>query len=292
MTTSTSAPPAPAPTPLDPAPVLRAGVPVVARGAGAVQVGWDPERALLLELGPGGDGPGLRDLLRSLDGSRSAPECRLAAARLGLPAPEWTALLTSLRDADLVQRTTAAPPSTVLLHGEGPLTALLTRWLPGPTTVVRRSRHRLPDQLDESTPPALVVLADALVTEPRVCAELVAARVPHLPVLLRDGTGLVGPLVLPGRSACLRCTDLHRRDLDPAWPLVAAQLLGRTGAAGPGTLRATAALACAQVEAVLAGPAGPAPASLGATLTADLGGGGVPRRPWRPHPDCGCGAWA
>ena len=35
---------------------------------------------------------------------------------------------------------------------------------------------------------------------------------------------VVGPLVVPGRSACLRCLELHRTDRDPGWPGVAAQL--------------------------------------------------------------------
>ena len=29
--------------------------------------------------------------------------------------------------------------------------------------------------------------------------------VAHLPVRVRDGTGLVGPLVIPGQTSCLGC---------------------------------------------------------------------------------------
>lgn len=29
---------------------------------------------------------------------------------------------------------------------------------------------------------------------------------PHLPVRVRDGTGLVGPLVIPGETSCLSIT--------------------------------------------------------------------------------------
>src|SRR6185369_699944 len=49
-------------------------------------------------------------------------------------------------------------------------------------------------------------------------------RIPYLAVTVRDSTVVVGPLVKPGRSACLNCLELHRRDLDPDWPAVAAQL--------------------------------------------------------------------
>jgi len=47
------------------------------------------------------------------------------------------------------------------------------------------------------------VLSDFLVTDPRVVRELHTARVAHLPVRLRDGAGLVGPLVIPGVTSCL-----------------------------------------------------------------------------------------
>ena len=52
-------------------------------------------------------------------------------------------------------------------------------------------------------PTDLVVLTDFLVSDPRVVRDLHAAGVPHLPVRVRDGTGLVGPLVVPGVTSCL-----------------------------------------------------------------------------------------
>ena len=70
----------------------------------------------------------------------------------------------------------------------------------------------------------LVVLADSLAADPRLVRDLQGAGVPHLPVRVRDGTGVVGPLVIPGLSSCLMCADLHRTDRDPAWPALAAQL--------------------------------------------------------------------
>lgn len=41
------------------------------------------------------------------------------------------------------------------------------------------------------------------------------AEVPYLVVRLVDAGVVVGPFVLPGRSACLRCTDAHVADSDP-----------------------------------------------------------------------------
>ena len=53
------------------------------------------------------------------------------------------------------------------------------------------------------------------------------ARIPHLAASADEAIGVVGPLVIPGRTACLRCLDLTRADRDPAWPLILAQLDGR-----------------------------------------------------------------
>jgi bacteriocin biosynthesis cyclodehydratase domain-containing protein len=141
--------------------------------------------------------------------------------------------------------------------------------------------------------PDLCVLADAVVPEPTRLAALHRDRVAHLPVRLRDGTGIVGPLVLPGRSACLSCVELHRCARDPGWPGVTAQLVGRPGRGSAAAAAATAALGVAQVLAALdvAGGSGAvAPPVLGATLELDLASGELLRRPWPVHPDCTCGA--
>jgi hypothetical protein len=44
----------------------------------------------------------------------------------------------------------------------------------------------------------LVVLSDYLVADPRMVRDLHNQGVPHLAVRVRDGTGLVGPLVIAG----------------------------------------------------------------------------------------------
>ncbi|MGJ0223707.1 hypothetical protein ACQUZK_09930, partial [Streptococcus pyogenes] len=65
---------------------------------------------------------------------------------------------------------------------------------------------------------------------------------------------LVGPLVRPGVTACLRCLDLERSGRDPCWPTLAAQLTRTTPVAEETTLAATSsALAAAQALAHLDG---------------------------------------
>jgi hypothetical protein len=49
----------------------------------------------------------------------------------------------------------------------------------------------------------LVVLTNYLVADPRLVRDFHSEGVPHLPVRMRDGIGLVGPLVIPGVTSCL-----------------------------------------------------------------------------------------
>jgi bacteriocin biosynthesis cyclodehydratase domain-containing protein len=151
-------------------------------------------------------------------------------------------------------------------------------------------RRLLPAAVTRAPPlrsrPDLLVLADE-VPDPAMVDELRASGLAHLAVRLRDGVGVVGPLVYPGRTPCLSCLDRTRGDLDPRWPAVAAQLAGRDGVADPAAVTATVGFAVAQVIAAIDG--GNA-AALGATLEVDVGTGGLRRRTWSAHPDCPCGA--
>jgi len=109
--------------------------------------------------------------------------------------------------------------------------------------------------------PDLAVFTDLLAPDPERHRGFATRGVPQLVVRMADELGLVGPLVLPGRTACLRCLDLHRAAADPHWPTVAARLAGWVGSGSPATLVATAALAAEQallaVDAVFrAEPAG------------------------------------
>jgi bacteriocin biosynthesis cyclodehydratase domain-containing protein len=140
--------------------------------------------------------------------------------------------------------------------------------------------------------PDLVILTDVVVPDPAVVAELLASRVPHLIAYPLEGRAVVGPLVWPGRSSCLRCAELHRADVDLAWPKLAAQLAGRSTEAALACTLLAAALAAEQVLAVLAGPDTglPAPPTWGAALELDPVRGTLRRHPRPAHPRCGCGA--
>jgi bacteriocin biosynthesis cyclodehydratase domain-containing protein len=122
-------------------------------------------------------------------------------------------------------------------------------------------------------------------------ANLVAAGyagIAHLAVAVRDGAALVGPLVPPAGSPCLNCVDLHRRDRDPAWPILAAQLATTPAPDGEpcavATVLSAAGLAAGEVLSWLDGRT---PTTLGASI--EITSPGRPRRrTWAPHPRCHC----
>lgn len=139
--------------------------------------------------------------------------------------------------------------------------------------------------------PDLVILADSLVHEPARVDALNSAGVPHLSVRMRDGVGIVGPLVLPGVTSCLRCADLHRCDLDEHWPQVAVQLSGQAQLADLASTQATAAFAVNEaLDAArwLKGLTTP-PRTCEATLELDLSTASIRCRSWAAHPACTCG---
>jgi hypothetical protein len=176
----------------------------------------------------------------------------------------------------------------VRVHGRGPLSDTLSTRLRDRGVRVSRSHSRSRRTLVTDWEVDLVVLADDLVVDPRVAQALVAARLPHLQVRLRDGKGIVGPLVLPGSTSCLRCADLTRCDFDAEWPHLAAQLLGRVGHADTATVQATAAVALGQLEIVLAGSSTVASPVLDATVEVDLITHTLGLRRWERHELCDC----
>jgi hypothetical protein len=140
-----------------------------------------------------------------------------------------------------------------------------------------------------------VVSTDSWLTPPPGATDLLAeARVPYLLTGVRETYGVVGPLVLPGRTSCERCHDLHRAEHDPCWPMLAAQLATDARGFEPScdvTLAAgVAALTAGQVLAHLVGPG--LTRAVDATLELRLPEWMVRRRTWTPHPDCSCGAAA
>ncbi len=134
----------------------------------------------------------------------------------------------------------------------------------------------------------LVVLARPWAASDPLVAALHREGVPHLVATVRGGTGVVGPLVVPGVTGCLHCGDLHRRDADPRWPRLAAQLTGAEPPPSGATVTCllTAVVGAVQALAFLEGTQ--APAVLDATLEMRAPALLPTRREWPPHRGCGC----
>jgi hypothetical protein len=99
---------------------------------------------------------------------------------------------------------------------------------------------------------------------------------------------VVGPLVIPGLTSCLRCADLHRLDRDPGWTALAVQLTlpHRQADASPVCLATMlGGLAAAQALTFLDGGQ---PATIEGTLEWEPPDWRLRRRSWPTHPDCDC----
>ncbi|SEH90127.1 hypothetical protein SAMN04489835_5452 [Mycolicibacterium rutilum] len=272
---------------------LNSATPVLLRPDGAVQVGWDPRRAVLIRPPAGMTASTLAMLLRHLQSGATTADLQQAAPdveRAVLDGLIGALVKARVLTADAARRGRSA---AVRVHGRGPLSDLLLGALRCSGARVTHSNRS-----DAGAPPGsldLVVLADYLVADPRMVRDLHAGQVPHLPVRVRDGVGLVGPLVIPGVTSCLGCADLHRSDRDPAWPAVAAQLRHTVGAADRATVLATAALALNQIDRVVravggerSGAGDEPPPALDSTLEFDVNVGAVAVRRWSRHPRCTC----
>lgn len=139
---------------------------------------------------------------------------------------------------------------------------------------------------DDVTPDLTIVASEVLECDRVVIDGLVRTDQPHLVVRPRAGGVVVGPLVLPGRTPCVRCTDLSRRDADPVWPTMLSQLQRTTMAVTAALAGWAGAVVAAQALAFLGGCT---PETCGATLEICPVDYVTHRRSWAMHPACGCG---
>lgn len=264
-----------------------------------MQIGSDPERSVLVDLPTTVSARAVTDLLQMVDAPGGAGRLRSRLREIGLDQSGFDEIMGCVR----APATAGAPgrPSSlrICLHGGGPLRDGLETALSGVGhPVTHSSTRRARPWRTAPTRPTLVVLTDFAHHDPLVVGDLMHHRVPHLPVLLRDGVGVVGPLVLPGRSSCLRCADHHRAAMDPDWPLVCAQLVNRAGFAGDAITRLTIGVVHEQIEQITAGLA-PGHNAVGTAARPDLIDRTVEVHPrplrlrhkaWPAHPSCTCGA--
>lgn len=244
-----------------PTPRLRPGLHVVRRDDHHLQVGIDPPWRLVVP-----DRPDVRRLLDDL----------LTGRPPRLDSPEAHRVLLAFDRAGmlLADPGPGEPRDPVSVQGTGALAA-----------EVARALRAAGLELSECAEVVLVV-ADGEPLRADVDEQLRSGR-PHLVVGGSAYGFVLGPFVVPGRTACLRCVDAHRGEHDPRRAVVVEQLGGRGGGPDDPALRGVAAAWTARdVLTYLAGGR-PTTWSATVTLSIDLE---PERHPWTRHPHCGC-AW-
>jgi hypothetical protein len=302
-------------------PQLAPYAPIIQRATDEVQVGVDPDAALVFR------GVGFTALLELLDGSQPTSAVRRAARAAGLAAAQVRGALDALASAGLVSERGTSPyvgsasRLTVRLIGAGPVGYELARLLvasglgtlyvyddeptdlalypaagvlssrsealrsalaDAETTVFPLSHWSKPEGVQADL---TIVACDQPEPDRVITDQLLRNDHPHLVVRCWGNGVSVGPLVVAGQTSCLRCADLARSEADPHWPAVLRQL-SRVHITTPAALRAWAAsTAAAQVLAFFHGEL---PESAGATLEISWPSFITRLRPWAAHPDCGC----
>ena len=302
-------------------PQLLPYAPVLQRATDELQVGIDPDAALVFR------GPGYGALLDCLDGSQPISAVRRGAHAAGLTTAQVREALDALAAAGLLAERGATPYAnslsgrTVRLIGAGPVGHQLARLLVAsglgtlyvydneppdlesyPTAGVLASRSEaLRAALADtgttvsplshwSKPEAAMDLTIVACDQPEldrvITDHLVRNDQPHLVVRCRGKGVSVGPLVLAGQTSCLRCADLARSDADPQWPTALRQLSRLRIVCPPVLLAWAASVAAAQALGYLHGEV---PEVAGATLELGWPDFVTRLRRWAVHPNCGCG---
>lgn len=309
-----------------PRPTLRPGSHVLRRSPAELQVGLDPATALVLpdapavrtslrllaeaapvgrHAAPSGD-PGTLEVLTAHGHTLDERELRAVLVAPGLDSPAAAALArssgadaatsASRRRAVRTRITTFGPPAPATLAD--PLRDLVAA---AGLTVLRTAAPDGTGPAPEHTsgqpsghPPGVTVLVGVGEPHREQVDPLVRDGTPHLLVRMTEGRAVIGPFVVPGTTACLRCLDAHCTDADQAWPLLVRQyaeavLRPRPDGAAEPVDPSLAALALAwAVRDLTAYADGRCPSTWSATVTLPPFPDRLETRAWLRHPGCGC----
>lgn len=235
-------------------------------------------------------------------GARTLARRLTAQVRIHGAGRVGTGIASLLTTSGIGRVTHADPPGNAAVPPPGPPRPPARQPKPSQTPATQRRMPRpaapRPGPARPGKAPASTALPDLAILAGRhpmeLRARLMRDQIPHLAVAADEAIGVVGPLVIPGRTACLRCLDLTRAERDPAWPLILAQLEGREPdplACDAPLAAAVAAQAAAQVLAFI-DRAVAADAVANGTLELVLPGWQWRRRTWPRHPGCSCGSHA
>ena len=122
------------------------------------------------------------------------------------------------------------------------------------------------------------VLVSQHVVDPLEHLRWLRRDIRHLPVVLGELAATIGPLVVPGHTACLACVEQRRTAADSAWPAIAAQLWNTRAAADTALIAAEAGAAAVRMLSRAGGQ----------SLRISAHDGERREHRWEPSPRCGC----
>jgi len=251
--------------------------PTLWRGPSSLQFGIEPVAVV------DDPTPWQQRLLTELD--RGIPDTALLdlADAFGVPDREVRDFVAALDRVLLARDAVGAPPLAVAVRADRDVDRDVREAIRQSLQSAGITPHDVP--ADEQPQPRLPVLLIAQhIVEPRSAAAMTRDDIHHLPLVFSGGQATIGPYVQPGVTACLACAHAYRRDADPDWPMLAAQLIGRRVATVPVSLAAEAGGLAARL--MRAGATAPDQPQRSVTLSAASA-----RRVWtthRPHAECGC----
>lgn len=293
-------------------PMLLPGLAVVRRDESTLQVGLEPGRRACLP-----DSPTMRRTLASLipgpvadpDADFAHPTAVQALAGLSrqglvIDRGEVAAALTMLPDAATRSATTAL----FAQRGPGSGEALRARaessvsvQTSGRDPIAATWSDTLIDLLHSSgigraeTQHQVGVDASILISVGEPDRDLLNLAMgtgePHLIVAVLGGSVRIGPFVLPGHTACLRCVDAHLEEHDERRSVVLSQITGAgepiaalPAASDPALTTMALGWAARDIVSFVQGDR-PATWSTTVTLDETLE---ISTRRWLRHPHCGC----
>lgn len=282
-------------------PMLRPGVRVVRNDDHHLRIGLGPG-ALVLP-----DRPEVRSLLAAMIDGRDQVSwdeavlphgIRLAEAGLLVDGADfWSAVrrwrARGVTDAVVADEFTHGPGATHRLESrtvDAVALSVPTPWRPALTKLLGDAGMRV-TQPHSRRPPLARLIGSLGEIRRESLDPMIRTGAPHLLLTVVEGRVTVGPFVLAGRTACLRCVDAHLADADPRRPLVSEQY------ADPVTDRLVPEpvdpllLSLGQAMAVrdlatFAGGEEPATWSRAIEVDRSLR---MPIRRFGRHPHCGCG---
>ncbi len=237
-------------------------IPVVWRSHNSAQAGIDPVRVRFDDVDDV-TARGISDLVKGTSTQRLA----------ALMGAERSARLREHVDPILGSRPGVPLPRVAVIGRSDSARVLAELCAPA---FAATTRAEFSSDIDPITIDTVILVSDFVVS-PMDVQPWLGGDIDHLTVVFTESSAIVGPLVRPGRSACVTCVELERLDADPAWSAIAPQVWSRS--AHPS--RALVAHAASEVLAVLTAGSGYSTRVDGDTFSRVM-------HPHVIHPRCGC----